>query len=71
MHLDVPAMSSFKKPPIPPGLEAWSLSERQYLPPESAPIGASIHQISTDSMFMLKASSTELLRLICDTHDRS
>ena len=64
-------MSSFKKPPIDPGLDAWFLSERTPLSLESMPIGATIHQISTDSMFMLKASSTELLRLICDTHDRS
>jgi hypothetical protein len=64
-------MSHFKKPPHDPNPETWPLSDRQFLPLESAPIGASIHQISTDSMFMLKARSTELLRLICDTHDRS
>jgi hypothetical protein len=64
-------MSSFYKPLK--GLFAGEKLSNDRNPPlsEHEALGASVHQISTVSMFMLKARSTELLDLICDTRERS
>jgi hypothetical protein len=71
MNLDVPVMSISHKPPKGPVPDAQPSNDRNPPLPEREPLGASIHQISTVSMFMLKARSNELLDLICDTRDRS
>ena len=73
LSLDVP-MTSF--PTYPPGFPSpdndSELAEKRQTPVSAEiPVGATVHQISTASMFMLKERSSELLRLICDTRDRS
>lgn len=64
-------MSFFNKPSKGPVPDAKPSSNRNPPLPEHEPLGASIHQISTVSMFMLKARSNELLDLISETRDRS
>jgi hypothetical protein len=64
-------MTSFHNPPKGPFAGEKPSNDRN--PPLSGQesLGASVHQISTVSMFMLRARSTELLDLICDTRERS
>jgi len=59
-------MSFPRKPPNGSGPDFGLSGERQWPSPEPWPTDAAIHQISTDSVLMLKTRSNELLRLICD-----
>ena len=73
LSLDVP-MTEFPK--YPPGFsdpdgDSELADARQTPASAEIPARATVHQISTASMFMLKERSSELLRLISDIRDRS
>jgi hypothetical protein len=59
-------MSFPRKPPNGSGPHFRLSGKRPCPSPEFGPTDAAVHQISTDSVFMLKTRSNELLRLICD-----